>query len=94
MKECFGVTRNCCLKESSKLFFLLQNHFDDMARLTEMELEATVLNHSAYLFESYVEVLMRALPSLEEWQNVDNIRVQVAKSEKQQIGILANVVGN
>ena len=63
-----------------------------MARLTDMELGAAVLNHSAYLFESYVEVLMRALPSLEEFQNVENIRVHVAKSEKQQIGILANVI--
>lgn len=78
------------------LFILwsLQDFFEDVAPLLSMQLVGQTLDGLLQVFNSYVNLLIRALPgSMEEEANFDssiNKIVRLAETEPQQIALLAN----
>lgn len=75
--------------------FLIQDFFEDVGPLLSMQLGGQTLEGLLQVFNSYVSMLMKALPgSMEEeasFEGSGNKIVRMAETEAQQIALLANV---
>lgn len=74
--------------------FMVQEFFEDVGPLLSMQLGSQTLDGLFHVFNSYVNMLIKALPgSMEEEANVEgsgNKIVRMAETEAQQIALLAN----
>ncbi|KAK0596130.1 hypothetical protein LWI29_013063 [Acer saccharum] len=74
--------------------FMVQDFFEDVGPLLSMQLGGQMLEGLFQVFNSYVSMLIKALPgSMEEEANYEgsaNKIVRMAESESQQIALLAN----
>eukprot|EP00250_Pteridium_aquilinum_P009650 c18827_g1_i1 orf=951-3221(-) len=69
---------------------LIQDFFDDVAPLVNLQLGGLMLDGLVQVFESYIELLMMAVPAPLEATQMDHKIVKSAESESQQLGLLAN----
>ncbi|KAG6555988.1 hypothetical protein Mapa_001928 [Marchantia paleacea] len=74
---------------------MVQDFLEDVSPLINMQLAGHALDGLALIFDSYVNLLMKALPALaeeeeEEFHNTDINNVQPAESFQQQLVILGN----
>ena len=71
----------------------LQDFLDDVAPLANLQLGGLMLDGLGHLFESYIELLMMAVPGQVDdvlIARMDNKTVKLAETENQQLGLLAN----
>jgi len=75
-------------------FNFLQDFFEDVGPLLSMQLGGSTLNGLLRVFNSYVNLLINALPgSMEDEENLEgsgNKIVRMAETEMQQLALLAN----
>eukprot|EP00850_Spirogloea_muscicola_P005724 SM000026S08973 [mRNA] locus=s26:855851:859858:+ [translate_table: standard] len=79
---------------AQKLYYMVQEFLEDVAPIVSMHLTLPTLDGLANLFEKYVNLLIKALPPLEEeegmsWDNTEG-SVKTAKADSQQLALLGN----
>ena len=73
--------------------FPLQDFFEDVGPLLSMQLGNQTLEGLFQVFDSYINMLIKALPGMEEEANFDGAGskiVRLAETEVQQVALLAN----
>ncbi|KAL0562175.1 hypothetical protein IC582_002627 [Cucumis melo] len=73
--------------------FMVQDFFEDVGPLLSMQLGSQTLEGLFQVFDSYINMLIKALPGVEEEANFDGTGskiVRLAETEAQQIALLAN----
>ncbi|KAF3564428.1 hypothetical protein DY000_02015550 [Brassica cretica] len=95
VQEMLEVGLSVNLKMSSLSLFNRPDFFEDVGPLLSMQLGSKALEGLFRVFNSYVDVLVRALPgSMEEeeanFEGFGNKIVQMAETEAQQLALLAN----
>ncbi|KAJ8465061.1 hypothetical protein OPV22_027613 [Ensete ventricosum] len=83
------------LSSSAHRFYsMVQDFFEDVGPLLSMQLGGSTMDGLLKVFNSYISLLINALPSsIEEEANLDgpvNKLVRIAETETQQLGLLAN----
>ncbi|EFJ26745.1 hypothetical protein SELMODRAFT_441646 [Selaginella moellendorffii] len=73
---------------------MVQDFVDDVTPLTSMHLTSTTLDGVARLFDSFVHLLMRAMPAAIDDEDVpeitDNLSIKVADTDAEKLSLLAN----
>ncbi|CAN8253577.1 unnamed protein product [Cochlearia groenlandica] len=87
--------QNKLTSSAHRFNLMVQDFFEDVGPLLSMQLGSKALEGLFRVFNSYVDVLIRALPSsIEEeeanFENFGNKNVQMAESEANQLALLAN----
>ncbi|KAG6593592.1 Exocyst complex component EXO84B, partial [Cucurbita argyrosperma subsp. sororia] len=73
--------------------FMVQDFFEDVGPLLSMQLGSQTLEGLFQVFDSYINMLIKALPGMEDEANFDGFgskMVRLAETEAQQIALLAN----
>ncbi|XP_073392365.1 exocyst complex component EXO84B [Physcomitrium patens] len=98
MRSSYGTGHGSYLKLSSsahRFNFMVQDFLEDVAPLISMQLGGPTLDGLSMLFDSYVDMLMKAVPSPGEdeeggAENGGDRKVRPAATESQQLALLGN----